>query len=99
MVKQNEGGGCETSFHNVTIFTTPQKLIDKLGEPEYFCNDGYGKTNLDYSLITNDGVEFTIYDWKEYTPLKMDNNYDFHIGGKNRGECVDALFALRRMGL
>lgn len=99
MVKQNEEGGSGTSFYNVTITTTPQKLIDKLGEPEYFCNDGLDKTNMDYSLITDDGIEFTIYDWKEYTPLQMNTKYDFHIGGFNRSDCDDAKIELRKIGL
>ena len=99
MVKQNEEGGGGTSFYGVTITTTPQKLIDKLGEPGYFGNDGSDKVNMDYILITDGGIEFTIYDWKEFTPLQMDNNYDFHIGGFNKEECVYALGVLRKMGL
>ena len=72
-----------TSFHNVTITTTPQKLIDALGEPQYGENDGSDKTNFDFVCETNAGDVFTIYDWKYYRPLEMDEIVDFHIGGKS----------------
>ena len=97
MVKQNKGGGGGTNFHNVTICTTPQKLIDALGEPRYFFNDGSDKTNMDYSCITDNGIEFTIYDWKEYKPLNMNTKYSFHIGGFNRGECAEAVLKLEML--
>ena len=67
MKRSNNTGG--TSFHGVTLTTTPQQLIDALGEPQYFSNDGSDKTNMDYSLETEDEIAFTIYDWKEYLSL------------------------------
>tara|TARA_R110000851_G_scaffold17698_2_gene56015 strand:+ start:1312 stop:1611 length:300 start_codon:yes stop_codon:yes gene_type:complete len=99
MVEQYDGDPSGTSFYNVTINTTPQKLIDKLGEPGYFENDGSDKTNMDYILTTDGGVKFTIYDWKEYAPLQMNAKYDFHIGGFSRSDCDDAFIALCKMGL
>ena len=88
MKRSNNTGG--TSFHGVTLTVTPQQLIDTLGEPEYFSNDGSDKTNMDYSLETEDEIVFTIYDWKEYRPLQMDEKIKFHIGGFSYSQSVEA---------
>ena len=88
MKRSNNTGG--TSFHGVTLTTTPQQLIDALGEPQYFSNDGSDKTNMDYSLETEDEIAFTIYDWKEYRPLQMDETIEFHIGGFSYSQSVEA---------
>ena len=88
MKRSNNTGG--TSFHGVTLTTTPQQLIDALGEPQYFSNDGSDKTNMDYSLETEDEIAFTIYDWKEYRPLQMDEKIAFHIGGFSYSQSVEA---------
>ena len=88
MKRSNNTGG--TSFHGVTLTTTPQQLIDALGEPQYFSNDGSDKTNMDYSLETEDEIAFTIYDWKEYRPLQMDETIEFHIGALDHSQSVEA---------
>ena len=79
-----------TSFHGVTLTVTPQKLIDVLGEPDFFDNDGHDKVNMEYDLETKDEISFTIYDWKEYRPLQMDELIEFHIGGFSYSQCVYA---------
>ena len=84
MVKLTEKSTSGTSFHGTTITTTPQKLIDALGEPQFRDNSGQDKTNFDFDCETGDGDVFTIYDWKEYRPLKMDEIVNFHIGGKTK---------------
>ena len=88
MKRSNNTGG--TSFHGVTLTTTPQQLIDALGEPQYFSNDGSDKTNMDYSLETEDEIAFTIYDWKEYRPLQMDETIEFHIGALSSTQSIEA---------
>ena len=88
MKRSNNTGG--TSFHGVTLTVTPQKLIDVLGEPDFFGNDGSDKTNMEYSLETEDEIAFTIYDWKEYRPLQMDEKIKFHIGGFSYLQCIEA---------
>jgi len=82
MAKKSSKSPCGTSFHNTFIITTPQKLIEIFGEPQYGDNDGSDKTNFDWVCETEDGDVFTIYDWKYNRPLKMDELVDFHIGGK-----------------
>ena len=84
MAKLTEKSAIGTSFHDITITTTPQKLIDALGEPQFGNNSGQDKPNFDFVCETEDGDVFTIYDWKEYRPLKMDEIVDFHIGGKSK---------------
>ena len=88
MKRSNNTSG--TSFYGVTLTVTPQQLIDTLGEPEYFSNNGSDKTNMDYSLETEDEIAFTIYDWKEYRPLQMDETIEFHIGGFSYSQTEEA---------
>jgi hypothetical protein len=73
-----------TSFHNTTITTTLSKLIMALGEPQHLQNDGSDKTNVDYDCETENGDVFTIYDWKEYRSIRMDETIEFHIGGMSK---------------
>jgi hypothetical protein len=84
MAKLTEKSVYGTSFHGTTITTTLQKLIDALGEPQFGDNSGQDKSNFDFICETEDGDVFTIYDWKEYRPLKMNEIVDFHIGGKSK---------------
>ena len=88
MKRSNNTAG--TSFYNTTLKATPQELIDALGEPDFFDNDGQDKVNMEYNLETEDGIVFTIYDWKEYRPLQMDEKIEFHIGGFSYTQCVEA---------
>ena len=88
MKRSNNTGG--TSFHGVTLTVTPQKLIDVLGEPDFFDNDGHDKVNMEYDLETKDEISFTIYDWKEYRPLQMDETIEFHIGALSSTQSIEA---------
>jgi len=73
----------EVCFNNVTLTATPQQLIDALGDPDYFDNTGVNETNMKYNLETDDGIIFTIYDWKEYRSLPMNESIEFRIGTFN----------------
>jgi hypothetical protein len=49
-------------------------------------------------METEDGTVFTVYDWKEYRPLKEDEEVEWHVGGysgmnteKALNEIADAL--------
>ena len=74
-----------SSFHGTTINLRPSELIE-------FCeannidyedhNYGDDKTNFDFDFETEDGVYFTVYDWKEYREISLDENIRFHIGGE-----------------
>ena len=76
-----------TSFHSVVFSATPQQLID-LFTPLHEQNDGEDKVNFDFTLETESGEVFTIYDWKEYRPLQMNETIEWHIGGLNEGTCL-----------
>jgi hypothetical protein len=97
MAKLTEKSASGTSFHGTTITTTPQKLIDALGEPQFGDNSGQDKTNFDFVCETENGDIFTIYDWKEYRPLKMDEIIDFHIGGKTKFVTMTAQTELAKL--
>ena len=83
----------ESSFHGVTIDTSPQRLITlcELLECDYdVSNNGKDKSNFDFTFMTDDGICFTVYDWKEGSPLKMDRSYRFNLGGKSKYETLFA---------
>ena len=84
MAKLTTKSSCGTSFHDTTIKTTLAELIEVLGEPQCFQNDGSDKVNIDYECETKTGDIFTIYDWKEYRPIGMNETIEFHIGGMSR---------------
>ena len=70
-----------TSFHGVTIESTVYKLTKVLGEPNYVDNSGEDKVNYEWDLETNEGDVVTLYTWKEYRPIEIDEEIIFHIGG------------------
>lgn len=76
-----EGG---TSFHDTTIDCSVMKLIEILGAPKYVTNDGSDKTNYEWVMETDNGEVFTVYDWKYYRPLFMNEVVEWHIGGKSK---------------
>jgi hypothetical protein len=55
-----------------------------LGGPQHLQNDGSDKTNVDYECETENGDVFSIYDWKEYRSIGMNETIEFHIGGMGR---------------
>jgi hypothetical protein len=77
-----------TSFHGTTLKATPQQLINLFPMSCHEQNDGRDKTNFDFTLVTESGEVFTIYDWKEYRPLQMNEIIEWHIGGRNQETCL-----------
>lgn len=65
-----------TSFHGVTITSTPKKVESVMGSSVYSCN----KTNFNWYGMTNDGQIFTVYDWK-MGEVSKNQTVEFHIGG------------------
>jgi hypothetical protein len=83
-----------TSFHGETIRCSVKTLKEKLGQPVIEENDGFGKVNYRWHLMTDKGYGFTLYDYKHYRPLDEDELVDWHIGAKNANEskiCKEAL--------
>lgn len=83
MKKTNQSAN-GTSFHDVTITTTVNALIEALGHPQYFDNFGEDKVNFEWICETENGDIVTIYDWKEYRSLGFDEEITFHLGGHRK---------------
>jgi hypothetical protein len=82
------------SYHNVDIVTTPSDLIELCEELdiEYHGNNtGEDKVNFDFDFyVPEKDLYFTVYDWKEYKPLRLNNSYNFHIGAKDQYSSFEA---------
>ena len=70
-----------TSWFNSTVTATVDQLIQVLGDPVYAENDGEDKVNFEWNGETDGGAVFTVYDWKEYRRIAMDEEIEWHIGG------------------
>jgi hypothetical protein len=76
-----------TSFHDTTIVASVKQIIEICGEPYDESNTGKDKVNYEWIMETEDGDSqnvFTIYDWKEYRPITLNERIIWHIGGHNR---------------
>jgi hypothetical protein len=73
-----------TSFHDTTIVASVKQIIEMCGEPSYESNTGEDKVNYEWTMETDSGNVFTIYDWKEYRPITLNERITWHIGGHNR---------------
>lgn len=79
-----------SSFHGDTVTTTASKLMEVC----YTCSDSNGcgdKVNFDFSFNTPDGMDFYVYDWKEYRAIGLDEKIKFHIGANSSSESREAL--------
>lgn len=72
-----------TSFHNDVFNASVSDLRKILGEPDYDGNSGDDKVNFEWTMETDNGDVFTVYDWKEYRILDEDEIIEWHIGGHN----------------
>ena len=81
--KQSNKSPVGTSFHDDVINTTVNKLIKVLGKPQCDSNDGRDKINFEWNMELADGNVFTVYDYKEYRKLDLDEIIEWHIGGKH----------------
>lgn len=93
---------CGTSFYGLLLTATPNELISALGDPHYEDDSVDEKVSLEWDFETEDGLVFTIYDWKEYdapASLHRDEKYDFHIGVKNSLDYADVIKVLAEYNL
>lgn len=93
---------CGTSFYGLRLNATPNELISALGDPHYEDNSVDEKTSLEWDFETEDGLVFTIYDWKEYdapASLHRDKKYYFHIGVKDSLDHADVIKILAEYNL
>jgi hypothetical protein len=73
-----------TSFHDTIINCSVVTLKKVLGEPTYEQNDGSDKVNFRWEMETESGDVFTLYDWKEYRSISVNEVIEWHIGGHNK---------------
>ena len=86
MAKKTYKSTDNTSFYNVTFRASVEQLTKAFGDPSMEYNTGEDKVNFEWEMETEDGVVFTIYDWKEYRPLRKYEMIEWHIGAKSRYE-------------
>jgi len=82
-MKQTSLSANGTSFHDDVFNASVSDLRKILGEPAFDENTGEDKVNFDWTMETEDGEVFTVYDWKEYRILDEDEIIEWHIGGKS----------------
>jgi hypothetical protein len=75
----------------MTFTATVADLRKILGEPQCEQNDGQDKCNFDWTMETEDGTVFTVYDWKEYRRLEEDEDIEWHVGGRSGADTEKAL--------
>ena len=80
-MKQTTKSANGTSFHGDTFRASVADLRKICGKPAFECNDGSDKTNFDWTMETDGGKVFTIYDWKKYRSLQEHEIIEWHIGG------------------
>jgi hypothetical protein len=95
-MKQTTKSPVGTSFHNTVINTTVNKLIKAIGKPYMYKNLGDDKINFEWRMELEDGTIFTVYDYKEYRKLDLDELIEFHIGGFNATSTERALIEICR---
>ena len=86
-----------TSFWGDTIYTSASEICEKLGV-KITCYGG-DKTNFEFELETEDGIPFTLYDWKEGDWVTEDTRLHYHIGASSKGVSYLALAALEKHGV
>ena len=89
----------DTSFHGITFTSSIQDLINVLGQPQYIDNSGEDKVNFSWEMETDEGDIFTIYDWKEYRTLDLNETIEWHIGSFSKSVSNLAQYeVLRELG-
>jgi hypothetical protein len=90
-MKQTKKSPMGTSFHGTVFNASVADLRKILGEPDMEQNDGRDKVNFEWTMQTENGKIFTVYDWKEYRPLEEDETIEWHVGGHSGEDTEKAL--------
>jgi hypothetical protein len=83
MLKKSESFGIGTSFHGIKIRATANQLSEIVGEYSKL-KSGDGKVTLQWILENEDEEIITIYDWKMYREVGLDEEIEWNIGGHNK---------------
>ena len=95
-MKKTEKSVNGTSFHDVVINSSINELTQVLGEPSYI-GDYEDKVSVEWVCELEDERVVTIYDWKEYRSIGKDEVIEFHIGGMNKLDTIDAKLELKSL--
>ena len=96
MVKKTNSSTDGTSFQDVTFKASVNQLINVFGEPTIQDNTGEDKTNFEWDMETDNGDVFSIYDWKEYRKLDLNEQIEWHIGSHSRDISGEAQYEVMR---
>jgi hypothetical protein len=83
-----------TSFHDATIRATLKQMLAMLGSPDDDSNTGEDKVNYEWVGTTSSGDVYTVYDWKEYHQIGLDETVNWHIGAHSKAASNRALAEL-----
>jgi len=72
-----------TSIHGTTLKASANQLINLIGEMTHH-NSIDGKVTMEWVRELNTADVFTIYDWKYYRDIDMDEEIEWSIGGRNK---------------
>jgi hypothetical protein len=67
-----------TSYHGDFIKASFFQLTHLFGLPS--INSCEPKVNYEWELQSEDGISFTLYDWKYYRPLLIEEAIEWNIG-------------------
>ena len=67
-----------TSYHGDSIKASFFQLTHLFGLPS--INNCESKVNYEWELQTEGGIPFTLYDWKYYRPLLIEEIIEWNIG-------------------
>lgn len=82
-----------TSFYGQTILATRRELQKLFGKPRQSSADG--KYFFKWELMINSHRRpVTVYDYKVGKKLKMDKAYDWHIGGMDEDDTLEAVYLI-----
>ena len=87
-----------THFTGLVVKTSVKAIREILGDEVESSNDGQDKTNFDFVFELNYKTVFTMYDWKMYRPIELDEIVEFHVGTKENIDKYDVKLALERLG-
>ena len=90
MIEKTEKNTSGTSGQDVTFSASVNDLIKIFGEPTIQDNTGDYKTNFDWHLQISSGDVFTVYDYKEYRKLNLDETIEWHVGAFSRDVASEA---------
>lgn len=83
MLRKSESKAIGTSFHGMTITGSINQLSEVIGESSRL-NSGDGKVVYQWIMETDENEVITIYDWKMFREVGLDEEIEWHIGGHTK---------------